>query len=515
MDWEKIWNNRNIDTNNVITYNGYQLKDLDSLNKLIEEITKNVILKDNSSILDLGCGNGYVINYLLSLKKVKNCQVYGLDFCENNIVYAKQHYHSFDFQIGDFRKQLPYPSNKFDYVISISSLFYLKDLDELNFLAKEIKRVSKSNAPIFLGNIYDFEKKPIAMTERKKTHPDQKSQHLYIEKSKLQHIFSEYDIQFIDNTDLDIDFYSGYKYKFNAILQPNPIHIGVDFHDTLSYHPFFFKQLFRNWNGKRIIITGTPLSKKNEIIENLNNIGFRRHLDYDEIEYGYEYLKEEMDYTHFSKMKLHKLKLIQKHQIKIYFDDNPYYVNYLKDKGICVFQVILSNQYIREFEQKDKYFCCNLQKYQFKYLQNYTIKKNIYIPGVFDLCHLGHLKLLKSIREKQPNDYIIVGVQTDESVLQSKNKKPIMNTSERMDYINHLDIVNQVIPYTNTNQSQIIKDYNIDTFVIGPEYGDSPQHHKTLTYCHTNNIEVIKTQRTPNISTTQIIQRIIDSQSEQ
>ena len=62
-----------------------------------------------------------------------------------------------------------------------------------------------------------------------------------------------------------------------------------------------------------------------------------------------------MDYTHFEKMKKHKLKIIKDNNIKIYFDDNPFYVNYLKDHGINVYQNILSINYINKFKQIDKY----------------------------------------------------------------------------------------------------------------------------------------------------------------
>ena len=46
------------------------------------------------------------------------------------------------------------------------------------------------------------------------------------------------------------------------------LNIGIDFHDTISYNPEFFKVLMSNWNGKIFIITGTPLSNKKETIQN-------------------------------------------------------------------------------------------------------------------------------------------------------------------------------------------------------------------------------------------------------
>ena len=84
---------------------------------------------------------------------------------------------------------------------------------------------------------------------------------------------------------------------------------------------------------------------------------------------GFEYKKAEMTMNHFQKMKDHKLKLIQDHDIKVYFDDNPFYVDYLRNKGILVFQQILSDQYIDEFSKKDKYFTCHFQRDQFDFIK--------------------------------------------------------------------------------------------------------------------------------------------------
>ena len=47
-------------------------------------------------------------------------------------------------------------------------------------------------------------------------------------------------------------------------------------------------------------------------------------------------------------------------------DDNPVYVNYLRNEGVLVFQPIMSDAYIDEFSKKDKYFTCHFQRNQFK-----------------------------------------------------------------------------------------------------------------------------------------------------
>ena len=288
------------------------------------------------------------------------------------------------------------------------------------------------------------------------------------------------------------------------------MNIGIDYHDTITYVPLFFLQFLEIWKDKKIIITGMPKSKKELVIQGLLKLGFSKDKHYDKIEYGYEYEASSMDFTHFNKMAHHKYNIIKENNIHIYFDDNPYYCNYMKERNIIVFQPILSSEYIIKFNQNEKYFTCNLQQKQFDFLENFNIdKKKAYIPGCFDMFHIGHLKLLKYYYNL--NYSLIIGVCDDFTVQKTKNKLPIMNTEERINLIKELDFITDVIPYTNLNQTDILKKYSIEVFIIGPEYGTCQEHIDTLQYCEKNGIEIIISNRTKGISTTDIISRIISS----
>ena len=151
------------------------------------------------------------------------------------------------------------------------------------------------------------------------------------------------------------------------------MNIGIDFHDALSANPEFYKKIISKWDSKIYIVTGTPESKRKETTQQLSDIGLYPY-QY-KLLMGFEYKKEEMTMDHFQKMKEHKLKLIQEHDIEVYFDDNPFYVDYLRNKGISVFQQILSDEYIDEFSKRDKYFTCHFQRGQFDYLKD-GVKNN-------------------------------------------------------------------------------------------------------------------------------------------
>ena len=162
----------------------------------------------------------------------------------------------------------------------------------------------------------------------------------------------------------------------NEIVKMN---IGIDFHDTLSHAPDFFKNILSSWPGKAFIVTGTPLSKIDEIRNDLSNIGFHDGM-YHEILCGFEYEKSEMTLDHFYKMAEHKAKLIKAYDIQVFFDDNPFYVNALKDRGVKVFQTILGQKYLDDFKKADPFFTCNLQASQFDYLEKLEDKTMVKKP---------------------------------------------------------------------------------------------------------------------------------------
>jgi len=152
------------------------------------------------------------------------------------------------------------------------------------------------------------------------------------------------------------------------------MNIGIDFHDTLSYAPEFFKRLITGWQGKVYIVTGTPPSKRQEIEEDLADLGFGP-ATYEDILCGFEYEKKNMGLEHFQKMAEHKLKILKEYNIEIFYDDNPYYVNVAKDHGITVFQTIIADKYLDDFAEKDPFFTCNLQKNQFDFISDLTDQK--------------------------------------------------------------------------------------------------------------------------------------------
>ena len=114
----------------------------------------------------------------------------------------------------------------------------------------------------------------------------------------------------------------------------------------------------------------------------------------------------------------------------------------------------------------------------------------------YDLLHYGHINLLQ--RAKALGDYLIVVLSTDEFNWNEKQKKCYFTYEERKRLLEAVRYVDLVIPEENWEQKvQDIKEYHIDTFVMGDDWKGKFDYLKE--YC-----EVVYLPRTPEISTTQI-----------
>jgi glycerol-3-phosphate cytidylyltransferase len=65
-----------------------------------------------------------------------------------------------------------------------------------------------------------------------------------------------------------------------------------------------------------------------------------------------------------------------------------------------------------------------------------------YAPGAYDLFHIGHLNLLRHARAHC--DHLIAGVVSDEMLLLTKGRTPVIPLAERMEIVRSLRIVDDV-----------------------------------------------------------------------
>lgn len=96
-------------------------------------------------------------------------------------------------------------------------------------------------------------------------------------------------------------------------------------------------------------------------------------------------------------------------------------------------------------------------------------KKIIFTNGCFDILHAGHVTYLQMA--KQLGDYLIVAVNTDDSIKRLKGpKRPINNLEQRMTVLAGLDGVDWVIPFSDDTPERLLHLLKPDILVKGGEY---------------------------------------------
>ena len=91
--------------------------------------------------------------------------------------------------------------------------------------------------------------------------------------------------------------------------------------------------------------------------------------------------------------------------------------------------------------------------------------------GTFDLFHIGHLRLIKRIKDIAGTDgKVIIGVSTDEFNA-IKGKESIILFKDRAEIVKNIKGVDIVIPEENWEQKiKDIQKYNVDVFVMGDDW---------------------------------------------
>lgn len=121
--------------------------------------------------------------------------------------------------------------------------------------------------------------------------------------------------------------------------------------------------------------------------------------------------------------------------------------------------------------------------------------------GTFDLFHLGHKRILE--KALSYGDYLIVGVSSDELNIIKKNRKPIYSIQDRLEIISSIKFVDEVfIEESLEKKREYIQKYKADIMVIGDDWKGQ------FDYLH-DICQIIYLPRTPSVSTTEIIEKII------
>lgn len=91
-----------------------------------------------------------------------------------------------------------------------------------------------------------------------------------------------------------------------------------------------------------------------------------------------------------------------------------------------------------------------------------------YVPGVYDMFHVGHLNILRQAREQC--DWLIAGVVTDEKAFRAKGKYPVIPLAERAAILEHVTLVDEVFVEHQATKADVWHERPFDVIFKGDDW---------------------------------------------
>lgn len=123
-----------------------------------------------------------------------------------------------------------------------------------------------------------------------------------------------------------------------------------------------------------------------------------------------------------------------------------------------------------------------------------------YVPGAFDLFHVGHLNLLR--RARLECDHLIAGVVSDAVALEQKGRLPVVPDGERVEIVSSLDVVDAVHLETTTDKLATWEQVRFDVVFKGSDWEGSTKWTDLAAEFATRGVRVVFLPYTPHVSTT-------------
>ena len=125
-----------------------------------------------------------------------------------------------------------------------------------------------------------------------------------------------------------------------------------------------------------------------------------------------------------------------------------------------------------------------------------------YTQGVYDMFHVGHLRLLNHAKEKC--DFLIVGVNSDRLVESYKGKTPVINQEERKEIVANIKAVDQCVIATTLDKMEVWKDLHFDAIFIGDDWKGNARWEQTRVDLSKIGVDVVFLPHTDGISSTML-----------
>ena len=130
-----------------------------------------------------------------------------------------------------------------------------------------------------------------------------------------------------------------------------------------------------------------------------------------------------------------------------------------------------------------------------------------YVPGGFDMLHVGHLNILTEAAKRC--DRLIAGVATDESLERMKGRGPIVPLAERMAMVAALRMVDSVVPDYDQDKRLAWKRAPFDVLFKGTDWEGTDKGRRLEAEMAEVGASVIYLPYTPTTSSTMLRRTLV------
>ena len=130
-----------------------------------------------------------------------------------------------------------------------------------------------------------------------------------------------------------------------------------------------------------------------------------------------------------------------------------------------------------------------------------------YVPGGFDMLHVGHLNILTESAKRC--DHLIAGVATDESLERMKGRGPIVPLTERMSMVAALRMVDSVVPDYDQDKRLAWKRSPFDVLFKGTDWKDTDKGRRLEAEMAEVGASVVYLPYTPTTSSTMLRRTLV------
>jgi glycerol-3-phosphate cytidylyltransferase len=134
-----------------------------------------------------------------------------------------------------------------------------------------------------------------------------------------------------------------------------------------------------------------------------------------------------------------------------------------------------------------------------------------YVPGVYDLFHIGHVNVLRNAREFC--DHLIAGVVSDELAMRNKGIRPVVPLEERLEIVGSIRYVDEAVTEDVLHKLEMWERLRFDVIVKGDDWKGTDRGDKLESDFAAVGVEVAYvpyTKRTSSTMLRRLLERELD-----